>query len=282
MGGTMSPDAAVQPDAGLVGGPGFALQADHWLVMQQEAIVSSASRRRATHAWMRSSSARSTALGSKISERLPPTPDRRLHAVVGLGQHLGDAGDLLADLHAADAGGIACASACRPRTHAEANACSACARPARRWRRGRRATSTARLCVRRSAPPRDRRPGRIEHAAQAFGDRRAAGRRPSPGRSPAAAARSGPAPSSSRPWCALVLRGTGDGVFQRLQERRAVEQPGDLVALAQFLDFAREFGVGSPGGGTRSAGTVRLRRSAGVNSMTAGKRCLRWSRASSS
>src|SRR3546814_15921040 len=31
--------------------------------------------------------------------------DRRLHALVGLGQQLGDAGDLLADLHAADAGG---------------------------------------------------------------------------------------------------------------------------------------------------------------------------------
>ena len=43
---------------------------------------------------------------------------------------------------------------------------------------------------------------------------------------------------------ALVVGDAGDSVLQRAQEGGTVEQAGDLVALAQLLDLAREFRVG--------------------------------------
>ena len=87
-GGTISPAPRIQPDVGLVGRAGFALQADHRLVVQQEAVVV-----------QRVAQARDPGLdafflgavdraGIEDLDAVAADADRRLHAVVGLGQDL--------------------------------------------------------------------------------------------------------------------------------------------------------------------------------------------------
>src|SRR3546814_524815 len=97
--------AGVQAQEGLVDRAGVALQADHRLVVQHEALAVervAQPRDPGLHVLFLGPLDRA---GVEDLEAVAAHADRRLHALVGLGQHLGDAGDLLADLHAADAGG---------------------------------------------------------------------------------------------------------------------------------------------------------------------------------
>ena len=163
--------------------------------------------------------------------------DGRLHTLAGLAEHGRDVGDLLADLHAADTdGGIQRAAIGFQHVLGE--------RGAHRFGKPRGGGMVAVAAEHGELVLAEARGDivRAQHAAQAFGDRGDQ------------LVRGVQADFMQQSRVVVRLdqqqavrsgfeRRFRHAVFERAQERCAVEQSRDLVALAQFLDLAGQFGV---------------------------------------
>ena len=192
---------------------------------------------------MRSSSARSTALGSKISNRLPPTPIEDCTPWLALASTWVTLA-IFSPICTPPMLAVMLAERGPISNTCEANA----SQQAFGQRRGGEMVAAQPAppgCVRRNAPPRRvpsaRAPSSTPRRRSAIAARMRVGRIQADVLQQALVVVRF---QQQQAVLALVLRGAGDGVLQRMQEGRAVEQAGDLVALAQFLDLARQFRIG--------------------------------------
>ena len=229
--------AAVQAQEGVVHRMVVALQVDDRLEVQDEALVVE----RVAQAFHPGLDALGFGavhgVGIEQFEAVAADAGRRLHAGGRLGEDLADAGVLLADLHAADAGG----DHARALTDGEHLGGEGIA-DARRQGLGRGVVAVAHQHGEGVLGEARGDRGVADLAAQAFGD----GGHDGVGRVQADLVEQALVVvrlDHQQAVLRAVLRGIGHRILQRMQEGRAVEQAGGLVELAQLLDLARKLRV---------------------------------------